>query len=389
MTAVDAPVPDNDLLDCGACQAGEGVLGVGRDLYGANLCCAGGTCNKILTRFACRHDGGTPARYRIATLAATDGGFAHGIDVGSDGSLYLGDLSRGEIRTVTPGGTVTTVGTGTFGTRGVAVDPAGNIYVADGCRHTITKIVPGGGSTVIAGTGVAGHSGDGGLATAAQIVMPDGIAADGAGNVYFTESGLLGFLCGTSRASERVRVIDASGIIRTIAGNDGAGGGGEGGPAALAQLFLPYGLRRGFDGTLLVGEAGGERVLRIDGSGQLTRVAGFFTGLVASHSGYGGPAVLARFYENCGVAQDPDGNTIISPMEDNRVALVDTLGSVITIAGTGEGAGTCCPGPIGDGLPATLAHVDTPEDVAVAPDGTIYVSELATNRIRVLTREGF
>ena len=374
---------DNDVLDCATCQANEGALGVARELFGANLCCVGGACNAVRTRYACRRDGGTPARYRITTLAATDSGNAHGIATGPDGSLYLTHHSSGTIRRVTPGGAVSTVANTPGFVRGVTVDAAGNVYTADGCAHTITKHVPGGGSTVIAGTGVKGHSGDGGPATAAMLVMPDGIEVDPAGNVYFTESGVLGFLCTNSIVgSERVRMIDTNGFIHTVAG----GGVGGNGPALDAFLSMPYGLRRGADGALYVGEAIAMRVLKVQG-GMLTRVAGVPLTLIGSHSGFGGPAVNARFYENCGIAVDPDGNVLVAMMEDNRVALIDAGGSVINIAGTGEGPGGSV--GLGDGQIAVHEPVNTPEDVAVAPDGTVYVSDLGNHTIRVLTREPF
>jgi sugar lactone lactonase YvrE len=382
--SLDQAGVDNDVLDCATCQANEGALGVARDLFGANLCCIGPTCSSVLTRYACRRDGGTPARYRISTLAASDSGNAHGIATGLDGSLYMTHHNSGTIRRVAPGGVVSTIASTTGFQRGIAVDAAGNVYTADGCAHTITKHVPGGPSTVIAGTGVKGSSGDGGPATAATLVMPDGVEVDSAGNVYFTESGLLGFLCaGPLVGSERVRMIDTNGIIHTIAGG---GGGPDTGPAVGAFLSMPYGLRIGSDGALFVGEAIGMRVMRVH-QGMISRVAGVLLTLVGSHSGFGGPAVDARFYENCGIAVDPDGNVLIAMMEDNRVALVDAAGSVINIAGTGEGPGGA-PG-LGDGVPATLERVNTPEDVAVAPDGTVYVSDLGNHTIRVLTREGF
>jgi sugar lactone lactonase YvrE len=384
-STLDNPAVDNDLLDCVSCQANEGALGVARDLFGAHPCCIGGACGTVRTRYACRRDGGTPARYRISTLAASDAGQAHGIATGPDGSLYIGHITSATVRRVTPAGAVSTVANTAGFVRGVAVDAAGNVYTADGCAHTITRHVPGGGSTVIAGLpGLAGSTGDGGPAAAARLVMPDGVDVDAAGNVYFTESGLLGFLCGTGVVtSERVRMIDTSGIIHTVAGG---GSGPEGGPAVGALLSMPYGLRLGLDGSLYVGEAIGMRVLRVSG-GTLTRTAGVLLSLVGSHSGFGGPAASARFYENCGVAVDPDGNVIVGMMEDNRIALVDAGGSVIAIAGTGEGPGGA-PG-LGDGAPAILDRIQTPEDVAVAPDGTIYVSELGTGRIRILTREPF
>jgi sugar lactone lactonase YvrE len=383
MNTLDTANVDNDVLDCATCEANEGALGVARDLFGANLCCVGTSCTSVATRFACRRDGGVPARYRITTLAATDSGNAHGIATGPDGSLYL--TYGGTVRRVTPSGAVSTVASPGGFMRGVAVDAAGNVYTADGCRHTITKHVPGGPSTVIAGIpNTSGSTGDDGPATAAKIAMPDGIDVDAAGNVYFTESGLLSYICnGQIVASERVRMIDTSGDIHTIAGG---GSGPEGGPAVGALLSMPYGLRLGPAGALYVGEAIGMRVVRVQG-GTLTKTAGVLLTLVGSHSGFGGPAANARFYENCGIAVDPDGNVIVAMMEDNRVALVDAGGSVIVIGGTGEGPSGSA--GLGDGNPATLERVNTPEDVAVAPDGTIYVSDLGNQTIRVLRREPF
>ena len=385
MNTLDTTGYDNDVLDCATCEANEGALGVARDLFGANLCCIGGTCNSVLTRYACRRDGGTPARYRITTLTATGSGNAHGIATGSDGSLYLEHHFQGGVLRVTPGGTVTTVANTPGFRRGVAVDTAGNVYTADGCSHTITKYVAGVG-TVIAGIpNSAGSTGDGGPATSAKTVMPDGIDVDAAGNVYFTESGLLGFLCGGPiAASERVRMIDTSGNIHTVAGG---GTNPPGGPAVGALLSMPYGLRLAYDGSLLIGEVIGMRALRLR-SGMLEHVAGvLLMSPIGSHSGFGGPALNARFYENCGISGDPDGNVIIAMMEDNRVALVDTGGSVITIGGTGEGPGGAA--GLGDDQPATLERINTPEDVAVAPDGTIYVSDLGNGTIRILRREAF
>jgi hypothetical protein len=88
-----------------------------------------------------------------------------------------------------------------------------------------------------------------------------------------------------------------------------------------------------------------------------------------------------------GVAVDAAGNVVVAPMEDNRIALVDTLGSVIAIAGTGRGAGF---GTLaGAGRPALRGEAGCPEDVAVGPDGTISFADLQTQRVRVLTRELF
>jgi hypothetical protein len=384
-TALSTPNPDNDVLDCLGCQVGEGVLGVARDLFGANLCCVGGVCNKVLTRVACFQAGGTPAHYRMDSLPGVNTGGAHGIEIGPDNNLYMTGPGNVVTRVALPGNVQTTMGNTPFFPTGVTVDTAGNVYVTNRCGHTLTKIAPGGIATPFAGTGVAGHSGDGGPATAAQIDGPDGIAVDPAGNVYFTESAFLGISCGVfASATESIRMVDPSGIIHTVAG---AGTGPVDGPALGAGFFVPYALRRALDGTLLIGEAGYQRALRIDASGTLRLLAGAQIGPIGVHSGYGGPAARAEFYQNCGIADDPDGNVVIAPMEDNRIALVDTLGSVIAIAGTGDGSTYGMPS--GDGGPALAGQAGCPEDVDVGPDGTIYFSDLFTQRIRVLTRTGF
>jgi hypothetical protein len=374
------------LLDCLGCQLGEAVLGVAGDLFGANLCCIGGTCNRVLTRVACFEAGGTPARYGMSSLPGVSTGGAHGIEIGPDGNLYMTGPGNVVTRVALPGGAQTTVGSTPFFPTGVAIDTAGNVYVTNRCVHTLTKIAPGGVATTFAGTGTPGHSGDEGPATAAQIAAPDGIAVDAAGNVYFTESRTLSLICSTSSpvGTERVRMVDTNGVIHTIAGG---GAGPVGGPALGALFSIPYGLRLAPDGTLLIGEAGAQRALRIDAGGTLRLVAGRSGGAVGYHAGYRGPASQVSFYQNCGLAEDPDGNVMIGPMEDNRIALADSLGSVIAIAGTGDGS--TFGAASGDGGPALLGQAGCPEDVTIGPDGTVYFTDLQTQRIRVLTREPF
>jgi hypothetical protein len=376
---------DNDLLDCLNCQIEEAALSVARQLHGANLCCIGSTCDTVLTRSACRRANGTPVHYWVDVLSSNEPIPAvHGLELGPDGSLYVGDHS-GWIKKVDPDGTVSVIGATTGFVTGVAVDGAGNIYYTERCEHQVLKMTPSGQVSVLAGTGLPGHSGDGGPATAAEITAPDGITLDAAGNVYFTESGLLNIYCGgLPIASERVRVVDTSGTINTIAGST-AGTTGAGGPATEARLTIPYSLRRSYDGSLLIGENGPMRVLRIDAGGILSHVAGRVQAPVAAHSGYGGPALAARFYHTCGLASDPDGNVIVGAMEDNRLALVDRLGSVIGIAGTGEGSTPSSGLP----RPALLAAGFCCEDVSVNADGLIYCSDLLRYQILVLWREPF
>jgi streptogramin lyase len=373
MSALDDASEDDDLLGCLACQIEEALLEVTRTLHGANLCCAGGRCDTVRTRFSCRQVGGAPVQYVVDRNIDPTVIAAHGIDVTADGTLYVG--GSGGVVKISPAGHVSQIGTtGSFPT-GVAADAAGNVYVTNRCDHRIFKIAPSGAVTTFAGTGTAGSSGDGGPAVAARIVAPEGIAVDAAGNVYFTESGLLGIGCGAAGGNtERIRVVDPTGVIHTLVGS------------RFGALFeMPYGLHFGPDGTLLVGEAFAHRVFAVDvASGGVRHVAGRRLRLLGSYSGSGGPALRARFYQNCGVDADPDGNLVIASMDINRILLVDRLGSAIAIAGHGGG-----PGAPPVGTPAIQAAVGCPEDVAVGPDGRVYSSNLTTSRIMVLERAPF
>ncbi len=185
------------------------------------------------------------------------------VAVGPSGDLYFDDLNAD--RTVDPGGTINAfAGTGTAGFSGdggpavsatlgkdglgVAADANGNVYLGDQGNHRIRKVDRAGVITTIAGTGVAGSSGDGGPATAATVEQPRSIAVDPAGNVYFADQG-----------TNTVRRIDTAGIITTVAGTGRAGFSGDCGPAVAAQLSGPYGLAV-HDGALYIGDEGNHRI---------------------------------------------------------------------------------------------------------------------------------
>lgn len=386
VTVLDAGGADDDLLDCLECQTEEGALSVLRTLYGANLCCVNGQCDAVRTRWGCRAAGGSPVHYRIDTVDVGDVSGPHSIDVADDGTLYIADSGYGRIKKRTPDGTVSVVGATPFFPTGVAADAQGNVYVTNRCLHQLRKLTPQGDSSIFAGTGVAGHSGDGGPAVDAQTAAVEGVTVDAAGNVYFTESGFMAFICGgIVNGAERVRMVDPSGTIHTVAGSGNFSFENPNGPALLAGFLVPYGLHIGPSGRIFIGEAAGERVLRFDPVSQsIAWIAGRPLGAIASFSGDAGPALRMRFYENCGADEDQDGNVIVAPMSNNRIVLVDALGSAVVIAGTGAGQGTV------EGSPATLTAAICPEDVAVAPDGRIYFPELNfSNSIKVLTRVPF
>ena len=103
------------------------------------------------------------------------------------------------------------------------------MYIADYNNYRIRKVNPAGIITSIAGNGTVGFSGDGGMATNAKIQSPYGVAADLAGNVFIDDY-----------SNQRIRIVNASGIINTFAGNGTAGFSGDGGLATIAELNNPY-----------------------------------------------------------------------------------------------------------------------------------------------------
>ena len=220
-----------------------------------------------------------------------------------------------------------------------AMDQAGNLYIADNFAHRIRKVGAGGISTV-AGTGFGGFSGDGGPASAARIKFPAGVTIDVNQNVIFSDSG-----------NNRIRKISSDGTISTIAGTGQAGFSGDGGPATSARLNDPYGLAADTAGNLYIADQGNQRIRKIDAAGIIHTVAG--TG-VAGFGGDGGPAISALVNSPHGVGVDTSGNLYIADTENFRVRKVDSAGVITTIAGSG-GAG--CTGDGGPAIQASMGKV--------------------------------
>jgi len=359
---------DDDLLDCLQCRVEEAALGASRDLYGADVCCTADGCATVRSRAACRIAGGVPMYYRVDEVPGAGGAGAHGLAVTDDGTLFFPDGT--DITVLPPGGTPRRVASTDF-VAGVAADQAGNAYAALRLDHRIMRFAPDGTPTVVAGTGTPGHSGDGGPATSAETVGPDGVAVDEAGNVYFTESSAtISYLQGRDLPpAEHVRMVAPDGTIHTVAGNGQFGTVGIGGPAVAASIGIPYSIAIGRDRSLLVGDLGFERVLRIDAAGILRHVAGR-PNVLGAYAGDGGPALAARLYSAEGVGEDAEGKVFIADMRNRRVRLVDGAGSIITIAGTAAPK-LSYPGP------ALLASIDCPLALAVGREGRVYIPSAA------------
>ena len=300
----------------------------------------------------------------------------------TEGNLHLSDTmnhkirrvdaSTGLIRTVAGDGTKGSSGDGGPATEarlnepyGLAIDRSGTIYFADRINRRVRK-VDGGTGTIetIAGTGSKGFSGDGGPATEAGLVEPNGVALDGRGHLYIADV-----------ADNRVRMVDlANGRISTFAGDGNGTHKGDGGPAAKASIFGARAVEVGPDGTIYILERQGNRLRAVDpATGIITNLAG--TG-AKGYSGDGGPAASATFDGPKELAIDPAGNILIVDTENHAIRRIDArTGRIETLAGGRHGGE-------GDGGPAASARLDRPHGVAVGPDGSIAIGDTNNHRIR-------
>jgi len=305
--------------------------------------------------------------------------------------------------------------------RDVAIDAQGNVYIADALHQVIrkidatTKII-----TTIAGTGTTGFSGDGGLAILAELNDPAGLALDAAGNLFIAD-----------RNNNRVRRVDvATGIITTVTGGiipflpgpkvsllpndlllDAAGNlyiadaihhtifilpfgatlispyvgqtgrlgfSGDGSLAISAEINLPHGMLFDNAGNFIFCDKGNNLIRSVSPAGIITTIAGnIFLG--GGYSGDGGRALLAKLNQPDDIALAPDGSLLIADLGNNRMRMINPAGIIYTVAGTGA------TGFSGDGGQATQAELNFPDGMAVASDGKTYISDQFNHRIRTFT----
>jgi sugar lactone lactonase YvrE len=256
------------------------------------------------------------------------------------GNLLVVDHANNRIRSIGPDGLINTmVGSGPIGTStddgdlsgdggpaiaaalqeptAIAFDGAGNLYIADRDNHAIRRVDPSGTITTVAGSGERGFAGDDGLAIDAELSRPQGVAVDVAGNIYISDSD-----------NHRIRKVDPSGVITTIAGTGEPGYSGDGGPAIDAMIVDPYVLVVDAGGNLLVSGSG--NVIRmIDATGIISTVAG--TG-ESGLSGDGGAAVEAQLSFPTGLVFDAAGNLYIGEVGNHRIRIVHPDGIIETFA---------------------------------------------------------
>ena len=256
---------------------------------------------------------------------------------------------------------------------GAAADGQGHVYVADTHNHRVRKVNTATGEiSTVAGTGQWGFSGDGGPAVNARLDRPHGVALDAAGNLYIADTW-----------NHRIRRVDPSGRIATVAGNGAAGLWGDGGPATDAPLHAPYNVAADAAGNLYIADTFNNCVRKVDVSGRITAFAGVgasgpFNG---GFSGDGGRAVDAELNTPADVAADGAGNVYIADTWNHRVRKVDPSGAIATVAGSGA-AGFGRGGYAGDGGPALSARLDAAAGVAVDGAGNVYIADWNNQRIR-------
>lgn len=302
-----------------------------------------------------RGDGGPATKARIAS--------PKGLAWGPDDALYFYDDYYGVIRKVDSDGIVSTVaGSEEAQLRVGAMEfgPDGNLYLTG--SHAVLRLESDGTTTRIAGTGIAGFGGDGGPATLAQLNFPGDIAFGPGGELYVADT-----------SNRRVRMVDANGIISTVAGTGEYSSTGDGGPATQATFTTPTNVTAAPDGSLIVSDGRAERIRRISPAGIVTTLVGTGT---TGYSGDGGPAAQAEVNAPFDSAIGAGGEVLFVDAGNDRIRAVGADGTVTTVAGNGE------EWFLGDGERATSAALRLPGGAAEGPDGALYVADTTHQRIR-------
>lgn len=200
-----------------------------------------------------------------------------------------------------------------------------------------------------------------------RLIYPNGVALDSKGNLYISDIG-----------THRILKLNRQGRLSVIAGTGEGGFGGDGGPALKAQLLAPHDLMFDAEGNLLVADTYNHRIRRIDRQGVIITIAGNGK---AEYLGDNGPALKASLNNPQSIALDREGNLIIADTYNYVVRRVDRQGIITTFAGSE-------PGFAGDASPANKAQLSLPMAVAVAADGSVYISDAGNSRVRRVATDG-
>lgn len=303
---------------------------------------------------------------------------------GPQGGTILTVAGRGPVQELGDGGPATEAAL--WLVRGMEIDSQGTLYLTDVDNARVRRVDPVTGIiTTLAGTGEDGYSGDGRPANEAQLHAPQGVALDEAGSTLYI----------ADTSNNRVRAVDlATGTIRTVVGTGLGISSGDGGPAALASTWWPVALEV-HESRLYVVEFLGNRVRRVDPDGTITTLVG--TGQ-PGFRGDGGPATQAALNYPFDLAIDAAGAMYIADANNGRIRRVDPGGIITTVAGIGSIPGNRMPwaasevtppgAALGDGGPATRAILSRPRGVAIDAAGNLYIADTDSHRIRRVDPSG-
>ena len=257
----------------------------------------------------------------------------------------------------------------------LALDNEGRLLIADSYNHRIRRIDRNGVITTIAGNGLAPASGYDQAAPKDTLNNPQGIACDRAGNILIADT-----------YNRVVRKLAPNGSMTIIAGGV-AGLTGDGGLAVESQLNLPMAVAIASDATIVISDAANSRLRRVALDGKIHTIAGFGGGDGLGGAGFAGdegPAAKAKLFSPADIKVDAAGNIFISDSGNNRIRVIrgGLAGTITTVAGTGRR------GFSGDGRSSALAELNTPQKIAIAKDGSIFIADRGNQRVRKVDSRG-